>query len=229
MPSLSVIVPALDEAEEIEATLRQAGAALGPDVELIVVDGGSRDETAARAAAHARVLASAPGRGRQMNAGARAAQGDVLLFLHADTHLQAGARDALERALADARVVGGAFRFALRGPLAERWGGRALTAWIRARCRLFGSATGDQAIFARRTAFDAVGGYASWPLFEDLDLYRSLKKVGRVVELPVAAATSDRRWRRRGLWRTMLVHAVLRAGYHAGADPSRLAAWYRSR
>lgn len=229
MRSLSVIVPVLDEAAEIEETLRVARAALGSDVEWIVADGGSRDGTAERAAPYARVVRGAAGRGPQMSAAARAARGDILLFLHADTHLSVGARDALERALTDPAVVGGAFRFALRGPLARRAAGRLLTAWIRARGRVFRSATGDQAIFCRRAAFEAVGGYPPWPLFEDLELFRRLKKVGRVVLLSAAAATSDRRWREHGVWRTIVRHGVLRAAYHAGADPVRLARAYGKR
>lgn len=229
MRSLSVIVPALDEAAEIEETLRVARVALGADVEWIVADGGSRDGTAESAERYARVVRGASGRGPQMNAAVRVARGEILLFLHADTHLAAGARDALERAFGEPGVVGGAFRFALRGPLARRAAGRWLTAWIRTRCRLFRSATGDQAIFCRRATFEAVGGYPPWPLFEDLALFRKLKKVGRVASLPVAAATSDRRWREHGPWRTMWRHGVLRAAYHAGLDPVRLARAYGRR
>ena len=235
MRSLSVIVPTLDEADEIEGTLGVARAALGADVEWIVADGGSRDGTAEIAEgveiaeSRVRVLRCPPGRGGQMNAGARVARGELLLFLHADTHLGPGARHAIEGAFDDAAVVGAAFRFALRGPLARRATGRLLTAWIRARGRLFRSATGDQGIVCRRAHFEAVAGYPMWPLFEDLELFRKLKTVGRVVRLPVAAATSDRRWREHGPWRTMWRHGWLRLAYHAGADPVRLARGYRRR
>lgn len=226
MSWLSVVVPALNEAGEIEATLRAARLALGLDTELLVADGGSRDGTRERAGRHARVTVSPPGRGRQLNAGAREATSEILLFLHADTHLPSGARAALEAALADPGVVGGAFHFALHGPLASKRIGRLLQRGVNARCRLFRSATGDQAIFCRRTAFEAVGGYAEIPLFEDAVFYRELRRRGRVVLLPVAAATSDRRWRTRGVGRTTVLHAFLRIAYHAGVDPHRLARWY---
>lgn len=228
MARISVVVPALDEADEIEETLRAARAALGPEAELIVVDGGSRDGTPARARRFARVVVSEPGRGRQLDAGARAAQGDLLLFLHADTHLPPGARAALEAALEDPRVVGGAFRFGLRGPLARRRLGRWLQAWIHLRCRTFESATGDQAIFCRRTAYEAAGGFAPLLLFEDMDLYRRLKRLGRVALLPLAVATSDRRWRQEGVWKAIARHGLLRAAYHLGVPPARLARGYRT-
>lgn len=224
-----MIVPTLDEADGIEETLRVTRATLGADAELVVVDGGSRDGTPARAAPWARVLAAERGRARQMNAGARAAHGDLLLFLHADTHLPAGTRTALEAALADPGVVGGAFRFGLRGPFGRRALGRALRATINFRCRLFRSATGDQAIFCRRAAFDAVGGFAELPLFEDLELYEKMKRMGRMVLLPLAVRTSDRRWREKGVLRTMALHGLLRAAYHLGIPPARLTRAYRPR
>jgi rSAM/selenodomain-associated transferase 2 len=228
MPWCSVIVPTLDEAAEIEGTLAAARRALGTDgVEWIVADGGSRDDTRARAGRWARVVDAPRGRGPQLNAGARSAQGEILVFLHADTHLPEGARAALERALEDPRVVGGHFRFGLRGPVARSRAGQMLQAGINLRCALFGSATGDQAMFCRRAAFDALGGFAPLPLFEDLDFYRRLKRLGRVVRLPLAVATSDRRWRTRGVLRTACLHGALRAAYHLGADPRRLAARYR--
>ncbi|MBI4513936.1 MAG: TIGR04283 family arsenosugar biosynthesis glycosyltransferase, partial [Gemmatimonadetes bacterium] len=226
-PSLSVIIPALNEAGEIEDTLRAALEALGPDTEIIVVDGGSTDDTRARAAPHARVIESTAGRGRQMNVGARAAAGEILVFLHADTHLPTGARAALDSALADPRVAGGAFRFALRGPTRGRVTARLLERGVNARSRLFRTATGDQAIFCRREAFHAVGGFALLPLFEDVELYHKLRRLGRMVILPLAAATSDRRWQDRGVVRTMLLHWALRAAYLVGVHPSRLHEWYK--
>ena len=213
MARLSVIIPALNEAEEIDGTLRAARGALGPHTEIILADGGSTDGTQSRAARYARIVQTDAGRGRQLNTGAREAVGEILLFLHADTHLPAGARAAIEAALSSSAVVGGAFRFALRGPTRARLMARLLEAGVNARSRLFRTATGDQAIFCRREAFHAVGGFAPLPLFEDVDLYHRLQRLGRMLILPLAARTSDRRWRERGIARTMLLHWALRAAY----------------
>lgn len=226
MARLSVIIPALNEAEEIEGTLRAAREALGPHAEMIVADGGSTDGTRSRAAPYARIIQTDAGRGRQLNAGAREAAGEILVFLHADTHPPAGARAAIEAALLDPAIVGGAFRFALRGPIRARLMARVLEAGVNARSWLFRTATGDQAIFCRREAFHAVGGFAPLPLFEDVDLYHRLRRVGRMVILPLAARTSDRRWREGGIVRTMLLHWALRAAYLAGVHPERLHRWY---
>jgi rSAM/selenodomain-associated transferase 2 len=220
---ISVIVPALDEAAGLAGTLmraREPGVA-----EIIVVDGGSTDGTPDVARPLADVLLAAPrGRAVQMNAGAAAARGDVLLFLHADTRLPAGFAAAIARALASADAVGGRFDVALDAP---GWIYRTLGRLISERSRLTGVATGDQAIFARRSAFETLGGFAAVPLMEDLDFSRRLKRLGRVVALRETVVTSARRWRRGGLWRTVLLMWALRLAYYAGASPARLARLYR--
>ena len=221
--TLSVIVPTLDEAEALPAAL---AAARQPGVtEIIVVDGGSRDGTLALARALAdRVLETARGRARQMNAGAAAARGDVLLFLHADTRLPAGYAQAVARALADPRVVGGRFDVRLDATgLAYRVVGRLISV----RSRVTRVATGDQAIFVRRAVFGRLGGYPAVPLMEDVALSRALKRAGRVACLGETVVTSARRWQRHGVARTVLLMWALRAAYYAGVSPARLARVYR--
>lgn len=229
MTEFSVVVPALDEEERIGGALRSARRALGPDAELVVVDGGSRDATRRRAARRARVIDAPPCRGAQLDLGARASRGDVLVFLHADTRLPEGAASAIREALAGRDVVAGCFRFSVDPPAPawSRW--TLLEAGVRLRTRLLGSATGDQTIFATRAAYRASGGAPHWVLFEDVELVRRLRGVGRFVPLDRRARTSRRRWERQGFWRTVATHLLLRLGYRLGVPPARLARWYRGR
>jgi rSAM/selenodomain-associated transferase 2 len=219
---IAVVIPTLEEADRIAHSIESARS---PGVEIIVADGGSRDATRERAAAAgARVLSSEPGRGRQLAAGARATDADVVLFLHADTRLPPGWADALRSALGDPGVVGGAFafRFAERG-LALRvveWG-------VRVRLALARLPYGDQALFARRSALEAIGGMPEAPIGEDLDLVRALGRRGRLALLPLPATTSARRYRERGVWRTVAKNAGMLLGFALGLDRARLAAWYR--
>lgn len=215
---LSVVVPALDEAGQIAATL---ASARGPGVaEVIVVDGGSGDDTAALArAAGATVLAAERGRARQMNAGAAAATGDVLLFLHADTRLPAGFAVAVADALADPAVVGGRFDLRLEPatPFLDL-----TAALINLRSRLTRIATGDQALFVRRDVFAALGGFEDLPLMEDVAFSRALKRRGRIACLRERVATSSRRWQRDGPLRTVLLMWWLRFLYWCGVPADRL-------
>jgi len=220
--TISVIVPALDEEAVLARTLVAAQAA--EDVELIVVDGGSRDATAAIAHRHAdRVLDAPRGRAQQMNAGARVAVGDVLLFVHADTRLPAGYAGIVRRALVRADIVGGRFDVQLDAPGAVF---RLTERLINARSRMTGIATGDQAIFVRRAVFERIGGYPIVPLMEDIALSRALKRLGPTVPLRDRVVTSARRWERHGVLRTVLLMWCLRAAYYAGVSPARLARLY---
>jgi rSAM/selenodomain-associated transferase 2 len=219
---LSVIVPVLEEEGTLAATLARVRAA-GVH-ELIVVDGGSRDGTCVVAARDAdRVLAAPAGRAAQMNAGAAVASGDVLLFLHADTLLPDGFATAIARALDDPATVAGRFDVRLEG------GSRLLplvAAAINWRSRWTRIATGDQAIFVRRRAFEAVGGYAPVALFEDVRLTVALKRRGRIACLREHVVTSARRWERRGPLRTVLLMWGLRLGHALGVSPARLRRLY---
>lgn len=228
MATISVVVPTLDEADRVEGTLLSARRAFGPGAELLVVDGGSDDRTRERAEPHARVLLSSePGRGRQLRAGARAATGDVLVFLHADTRLPPDAEAPLRRLVASEGAAGGCFRFGVDPPAEGpgRW--RLLETGVRLRTRLLGTATGDQVLFATRRAYEASGGYPDWPLFEDVEFVRRLRSVGPFRVLPMVARTSRRRWERAGFWRTVVTHLLLRAAFAGGVGPDRLARWYR--
>ena len=222
-PELSIIIPVLDEAPRIVERLQSLQVFRAKGVELIVVDGGSTDGTAALAAPLAdRVLAAPRGRAAQMNAGAAAGRGRVLLFLHADTTLPATARQAVLEAIGageswgrfDVRIDG-------RQPLL-----RIVEQMMNWRSRLTGIATGDQAIFVRREAFERVGGYADQPLMEDISLSTALKRLGPPACLRETVITSARRWEIHGVLRTILLMWWLRAAFFLGADPVRLAHRY---
>jgi rSAM/selenodomain-associated transferase 2 len=220
---LSIVMPVLDEAAQIVARLQALQALRAQGVELLVVDGGSADGTAALAAPLAdRVLLAPRGRAAQMNAGAAASTGEVLLFLHVDTALPADARQAMLDAMA-AGAQWGRFdvRIAGRHPLL-----RVVAAMMNWRSRLSGIATGDQAIFVRRELFQNVGGYPELPLMEDIALSAALKRSAAPACLRQTVVTSGRRWETHGVLRTMLLMWWLRAAFYFGADPARLALRY---
>lgn len=220
---IAVIIPARDEEERIEAAIQSARE---DGVEVIVVDGGSRDATAQRArASGARVIASAPGRARQLAAGAEAASAaDALLFLHADSTLPAGWAPRVERALADARIAGGAFafRFAERGTLL-RW----IELGVKLRLAVARLPYGDQALFVRASVLRALGGVPQAPIMEDLDLVRGMRAHGVLALLPEAVTTSARRYQAHGVLRTLARNALALAAWSLGLDRARVAAWYR--
>ena len=215
--TVSVIVPTLNEERVLAAALEQARQ---PGVqEIIVVDSGSCDATAAVAARHADLVLSARrGRAAQMNAGAAHARGDILLFLHADTRLPDGFADAVSAACGDS-AVGGRFDVNLEpsSPLIRLTG-----ELINRRSRLTRISTGDQAIFIRRDVFEQLGGYADIPLMEDVDLSRRMKHAGRIACLRQRVTTSARRWQKDGVVRTILLMWSLRALYFCGVSPVRL-------
>lgn len=229
---VSVIVPALNEEAAIGGTLRAAREA-GAD-ELIVADGGSEDRTreAADGIADA-VVATAPGRALQMNAGARVSTGEALLFLHADTALPPGSVEAVRSALADPGISGGAFRVRLgispNAPFARRVALRITGRMITFRSLLFRTYTGDQAIFLRRELFDRIGGYPEIPLMEDVELSRAMARSGRTVLLAQRVVTSARRWEAHGAARTILTMWFLRIAHRLGMSPAACARIYRSR
>jgi rSAM/selenodomain-associated transferase 2 len=227
MRSISVVIPTLDEAAVLAATLDAVTAQLQPGDEVVVVDGGSRDATRALAASRARVVAAAPPRGRQLNDGAAAASGWGLLFLHADTRPAPGALAAVREALADPATAGGCFRVAFPAADRER---APLLAWIargiNARSRALCQGTGDQGLFVRRATFAALGGFRPWPLMEDLDLCRRLRRRGRFRVLSPAVETSGRRWLAGGVVRTQLLMWGCRAAFAAGVPPAWLGRRY---
>jgi rSAM/selenodomain-associated transferase 2 len=224
MMRLSVVVPVLDEAETIADHLQSLAPLRAGGAEVIVVDGGSADDTRTLARPGAdRVLAAARGRARQMNAGAEAATGDILLFLHADTRLPPAADARIRETLAAGRRAWGRFDVRIAG---SRRLLRIVAALMNRRSRLTGIATGDQAIFVTRAAFAAAGGYPDIPLMEDIALSRRLKRLSRPACLKAQVTTSGRRWERNGVARTILTMWRLRLAFFLGADPRALAVAY---
>lgn len=222
---VSVVIPALNERDTIARALDSTSL---PGVERIVVDGGSSDGTAevARSLGAQRVIRSTRGRAHQMDVGYREAEGDVIVFLHADTRLDAGWLEAVGAALGDSAVAGGAFRLAFASP---RLVYRLLELWVRLRSRLARLPFGDQALFLRRELIDAQGGIRSVPIFEDLDLVRLIRSSGRLALLPEQAWTSTRRYERNGLLRQGLRNHAALLAWHLGLDRGRVAHWYGRR
>jgi rSAM/selenodomain-associated transferase 2 len=224
MPSLSIIIPVLNEGERIAATLDALAPLRALGVEIVVVDGGSRDATIQRARLRANRVISAPrGRATQMNAGAEKATGDILLFLHGDTRLPSDADHVLLNGLERSGHAWGRFdvRIDSKDPLL-----RVVARMMNARSRLTGIATGDQAIFVKRDAFQKVGGFPPIELMEDIALSKLLKRVGPPLCLRECVVTSARRWETRGVISTILLMWRLRLAYFFGADPKELAQLY---
>lgn len=222
MSALSIILPVFNEAVEIEAALRTLAPLRRRGAEVIVVDGGSSDGTAELARPFAdRVIAAWRGRSLQMNLGAAIARGNMLLFLHADTRLPEDADRLVLDGLAKLRRVWGRFDMRFDD------GRLALIAFMmNLRSRLTGIATGDQAMFVTRAAFDAAGGFPPIALMEDVALSARLKRLGRPLCLAARVTTSARRWRTRGTLRTVLLMWRLRLRFFLGADPAKLARAY---
>lgn len=239
-PWLSVVIPALNESPGLSAALASVGVRAGfgaggsgrfvvdglPEaagVEVVVADGGSRDDTVALAeAGGARVVRSAAGRGVQLNAGAAAATGEHLLFLHADTRLPAQWWRAVRSAMEQPAVVAGAFCLSYDDPRRSlRWVASAAN-WRSRRLKL---PYGDQALFMRRETFERVGRFPDWPLLEDVALVRRLNKLGRIATVPDAVTTSARRSRAQGVWCGVAVNQVCLLAFAVGVSPQRLAVW----
>jgi rSAM/selenodomain-associated transferase 2 len=222
-PRLSIVVPVLNEAGLIEAALSALQPLRERGAEIIVADGGSRDGTAELAGPFAsRVIPAPKGRAVQMNAGARMATGDLLLFLHADTRLPDGADRVLVRAF-ETGAAWGRFDVRLSGrhPLL-----RIVAMLMNWRSRLTGIATGDQAMFVRRDVFERVGGFPDIPLMEDIALSMALKHIAPPRCLREQVMASGRRWEEQGVLRTILLMWELRLRYFFGADPADLACRY---
>jgi rSAM/selenodomain-associated transferase 2 len=224
-PSVSIIVPMLDEREMLPGLLQHLHPYRQAGCEVLLIDGGSQDgsdEFARRAGFM--VVPSVTGRASQMNAGARLASGDLLVFLHADTRLPSGADTLVRHAIADESHAWGFFKIRIEGE------SRLLPIvglLMNHRARLTGIATGDQAIFVRRSAFERVGGFPEQLLMEDIELSKRLKRIARPARVRRYAMTSGRRWESRGVLRTIALMWGLRLAYWLGASPETLARRYR--
>ncbi len=222
---LSVVIPALNEAAGMAAALQALAPLLARGAQLLVADGGSQDDTVALALAGGAQVINAPrGRALQMNAGAHQAGGDLLLFLHADTQLPPDADRLIAQALAAGPCVWGRFDVRIEGHPRML---RVIAAFMNRRSRWSGIATGDQALFMTRAAFDAVDGFPAQPLMEDIEMSKRLLKLSRPACLRARVVTSGRRWETRGVWRTVLLMWRLRLAYWRGAAPEHLAELYR--
>ena len=217
---ISVIIPALNEAANLKETVRSIGAGH----QIIVADGGSVDDTREMAAGlGAVVVNSAPGRGAQMDCGALRADGDALLFLHADTRLPEGWAASVREAMEDKRVVAGAFRLRISS---GRVLFRVIERMATARFHLFGLLYGDQAIFVRRESFFKAGGFNGLPLMEDVDCVKRLSRLGRLTLVNRGVITSSRRWKDRGVLKNTLRNWLILLLYFMGVPPERLYGFY---
>ncbi len=222
---LSIIVPVLNEEKELPGLLTSLDPFLGRGVEVILVDGGSSDGSVAIAERFGlTVVRSSSGRARQMNAGAVLATGHVLLFLHADTRLPLDADSAVAAAIGDSRIAWGRFNVRISG---RSTGLKLVGGMMNWRSCLTGIATGDQAIFVTRSAFDHVGGFPDQPLMEDVEISTRLRRLAPPVCLRSRVITSGRRWETRGVWSTVWLMWRLRFAYWRGVPTSVLADLYR--
>jgi rSAM/selenodomain-associated transferase 2/rSAM/selenodomain-associated transferase 1 len=223
--TLSVIVPVLNEEAQMERLFTMVQPS--PFVELVLVDGGSRDNTVALArSGGATVLTCSPGRAQQQNAGAAIARGGTLLFLHADTQLPPDFVEQIEKTLAQPNVVAGAFQLQIDGSQP----GLRLVEWgVNVRSRLFQLPYGDQALFLKSETFQQSGGFPALPIMEDFVLVRQLQKLGRVGIAPAAVTTSARRWEKLGVLQTTLTNQLIIAGYFLGVPVEQLARLYRKK
>ncbi len=216
MPHLSIIIPTFNEEKCIESTLLHVKAC-APDAEILVVDGGSHDQTLMLAGKHTHVITAKRGRGGQLNAGVAATQGDILLFLHADTLPDTAGIDELLVTMQNGQVDGGAFRMRFDDTRSVY---RRICANITQRSLRTRSYTGDQAIFARRTSLQKFGGYRDWPFMEDVEYSERMSKGGHVVLLESEVETSARRHQRWGLLRTQLTVVLIRVLYLLKVHPA---------
>ncbi|MBI1819771.1 MAG: TIGR04283 family arsenosugar biosynthesis glycosyltransferase [Nitrospirae bacterium] len=221
---ISVIIPVLNEEKVLQKTLQRLKK--GADLELIVVDGGSLDSTPAIARAFTRkVFASPPGRARQMNEGARHAEGEILLFLHADSQIAPGGLGRIVPAITGGQALGGAFRLAIDS---QNIFLRMIAWFANLRTAITGIPYGDQGIFITRSAFEKMGGFPDIPLMEDVELSKKMKRAGKIVLLKEKIAASPRRWKKEGIFLTTLKNWTLLACYLLGVPAERLAARYRN-
>jgi len=223
--TISIIIPVLNEARIIQSILAQLTSV--PNVEIIMVDGGSQDDTVAIATSTAKVITViGKGRAGQMNAGANIAQSDILLFLHADTRLPANFIELIIQTLKQPNTIAGAFELKIDGTQKSlRW----IEQLVKMRSRFFSLPYGDQAIFISKQAFMEVGGFADLPIMEDFEFIQRVKKQGKIAIAPSTVTTSGRRWSKLGVWQTTLVNQLIIIGYYLGVSPTKLSIFYRSR
>ncbi len=230
---ISIIIPVLNEAATIQETLTRLDEAT--NIEVIVVDGGSRDETVAIAnhlsktlakSLNIKIISTAAGRARQMNAASAIATGDILLFLHADTHLPTGFDTLVRQALQNPGTIAGAFELRIDAQLR---GLRLVEKMVNVRSRFLSMPYGDQAIFLKAATFHDVGGFPDIPIMEDFEMMLRLRRWGRIAIVRASVLASGRRWQKLGVVKTTLINQLIIAGYFLGVPPSQLVPWYRGK
>ncbi len=223
--NISIIIPTRNEADSIGKFLPELVST--PGVDVLVVDGGSTDNTVAVVKSlGVQVLSADTGKAAQMNTGAEAAQGDILLFLHGDTRLAPGFVEQVIDALSQPGVAAGAFKLAIDG---KGFGLRIIEWLANFRARIMQMPYGGQGIFITTDMFSTVGGFPALPIMEDFELMRRLKRKGGIKILALPATTSARRWRKLGVLRTTLINQAIIIAYLLGVPPKKLADWYRKR
>ena len=226
MKKISVILPVFNESLLLPSVLQSLARYQDGNFEVIVADGGSSDGTLSIAKQFSdKVVLSPKGRGIQMNQGANLAEGEILLFLHADSTLDPKGLDAIRESLRDDHMVGGAFRLSIDS---SHWGLRLVSFGANLRTALSRIPYGDQGIFVRKKVFDRMGGFQDLPFMEELDFFRRLKKEGKVSLLRERIRTSPRRWYREGILKVTLRNQVFLALYYFGVSPHRLVRWYQA-
>lgn len=224
MTSISIIIPVLNEVSTIAQTILTAQTA--KDVEIIVVDGGSNDGTVELLQSlNVQFISSIPGRAIQMNCGAKAARGDILLFLHGDTLLPSDFNRLLPEVLLKPKIIAGSFELGIRGTNRNL---RIVERMVNWRSRYLQMPYGDQAIFLPAKIFEEIGGFPEIPIMEDFELVRQLRKRGRIAIVSRPVLTSGRRWQKLGIFKTTLINQVVIIAYLLGVSPKILAKWYRS-
>ncbi|MEQ8462472.1 TIGR04283 family arsenosugar biosynthesis glycosyltransferase [Coleofasciculus sp. E1-EBD-02] len=223
--TISVIIPVLNEANTIGSVLDRLVNT--DNVEVIVVDGGSQDETVSVARSrNVQVISTPPGRACQMNAGAARATGDILLFLHADTRLPGNFDRLIRQALQEPQIIAGAFELRIDS---QQFGLRLIERLVNWRSRFFSMPYGDQAIFLKATVFHDIGGFPNLPIMEDFEFIRRLQPQGRITIVSESVLTSGRRWERLGIIKTTLINQLIILGYFWRVSPEKLARWYRGK
>lgn len=218
-PEISIIIPTLDEADELAATLDALESFAGENVEIILVDGGSTDATVAIAGNYGvKILHSPRGRGRQLQIGGLAASGEILWFLHADTIVPPDAVFEIKRALKKPRIAGGNFTICFGG---TQFAAKFLT-WLYPKLNTLGLIYGDSAIFVRGSVYEEIGGFQDYPIFEDLDFVERLRTAGEMVTLSSVVVTSSRRFENKSFLLTFLRWTILQVLYWLGVSPETL-------